>query len=115
MRDYGARLNPKSGRGDSANCPPAVHRRVTSHAGPIQAGCWAVDQRTERLVVFQVARLRRGRERRRMYRALRGTEQQRVDDAISSLESVGVVIVKGQSVHQSAALRRIDGLDLICV
>jgi len=36
-----------------------------------------------------------------------------VDDAIASLAAVGVVVVKGRSVRQSAALERIDRLGYI--
>jgi hypothetical protein len=73
-----------------------------------------IDARTERLVVLQVAGRRRGRERERMYRALH-IDRERVDDAIASLTLAGVVAVKGQSVHQTAALRRVDCLGLIAV
>jgi hypothetical protein len=50
-----------------------------------------------------------------MYRALREIDRADVDGAITSLQLVGVVAVKGQSIHQTAALRRIDRLGLICV
>jgi hypothetical protein len=74
-----------------------------------------IDARTERLVVLQVAGRRRGRERERMYRALRNIDRNHVDDAIGSLTLAGVVAVKGQSVHQTAALRRVDCLGMIAV
>lgn len=72
-----------------------------------------IDDRTERRIVIQVVGLTRGRERARMYKALRDLQQQSIDTATESLQTAGVVIVKGKSVHQSAALQRIDRLDLI--
>jgi hypothetical protein len=69
-------------------------------------------QRTEYLVVLQVAGRVRGRERERMYRALRRTPAE-VDAAIESLEQAGLVAVKGARVHASPALKRLDDLGLI--
>jgi hypothetical protein len=73
----------------------------------------SIDWRTERLIVVDVLAVRRGRPRERIYRTFRNIEQQRIDDAITRLEIIGVVIVKGRSVHQSRALARIDYLRLI--
>lgn len=83
--------------------------------GPSKQDAGHIDVLTEKLVVLQVAGVKRGRERVRMYRALRNSPQPSVDAAIESLQSAGVVVVKGKSIHQSAALRRIDRLDLICI
>jgi hypothetical protein len=41
--------------------------------------------------------------------------RERVDDAIASLTAVGLVVVRGRSVHQSSALERIDFLGYITV
>jgi hypothetical protein len=71
-------------------------------------------QRTEYLVVLQVVGRTRGRERARMYRALRRTPAE-VDAAIESLEHAGVVAVKGARIHPSSALKRLDDLGLIGV
>jgi hypothetical protein len=69
-------------------------------------------QRTEYLVVLQVVGRTRGRERERMYRALRRTPAE-VDAAIKSLEDAGIVAVKGARVHASSALKRLDDLGLV--
>jgi hypothetical protein len=69
-------------------------------------------QRTEYLVLLQVVGRLRGRERERMYRALRRPPTE-VDAAIARLEQAGVVTVKGARVHASPALERLDDLGLI--
>jgi hypothetical protein len=74
-----------------------------------------LDAHAEHLLVLDVAGVRRGRERERIYHTLHGLEPSRIDAAIESLRRVGVVLVKGQSVHQSPALERIDRLDMIGV
>jgi hypothetical protein len=71
-------------------------------------------QDTEYLVVLEVVGRVRGRERQRMYGALRRTPAE-IDAAITSLEQAGVVAVKGARVHASAALKRLDDLSLIGV
>ncbi len=71
-------------------------------------------QDTEHLVVVQVVGRVRGRERARMYVALRRTPAE-VDAAITSLEQAGVVAVKGARIHASPALKRLDELNLIGV
>jgi hypothetical protein len=71
-------------------------------------------QRTEYLVVLEVVGRGRGRERERMYRALRRTAAD-VDAAIASLEQAGVVAVKGARIHASPALERLNDLNLIGV
>jgi len=71
-------------------------------------------QDTEHLVVLQVVGRGRGRERERIYRALRRTPTE-VDAAITSLEQAGVVAVKGARVHAAPALTRLDELSLIGV
>jgi len=72
-------------------------------------------QSAEYLVVLEVIGRVRGRERERMYRALRGCSRGEVDAAIMSLEQAGVIAVKGARVHASPALKRLDGLGLIGV
>lgn len=74
-----------------------------------------IDRTTERLVVFEVAGRARGRERARMYRTLSHIEPLVIDAAVGSLEAVGVVSSRGATVHQTAALLRIDALGVICV
>lgn len=83
-----------------------MHKQSKQDAEP-------VDAYTERLVVIQVVGVKRGRERARMYRALRDVAQESIDAAIESLQSAGVVVVKGKSVCESPALGRIDRLHLI--
>lgn len=73
------------------------------------------DPWAEKIILFQVAGNRWGRPRQRMYRALKELDRDRIDRAINALEAAGVVVSKGQSVHQTAALRRIDALGVLCV
>ncbi len=70
-------------------------------------------QSTEYLVVLEVMARVHGRERERMYRALRDRTRAEVDEAITSLEQAGVVTVKGARVHASSALTRLNDLGLI--
>jgi hypothetical protein len=74
-------------------------------------GC--LDPHTERLVAIEVLERKDGFSPARLERKLRPTEPQLVRDAVASLERAGVVVVKRTRVHPSAALRRIDALDLI--
>jgi hypothetical protein len=71
-------------------------------------------QSTEYLVVLEVVGRVRGRERERMYRALR-LKPAEVDAAVARLEQAGVVAVKGARVHGSPALKRLNDLGLIGV
>jgi hypothetical protein len=70
-------------------------------------------QSTEYLVVLEVVGRVRGRERERMYRALRARTPAEVDAATASLEEAGVVAVKGTRVHAAPALKRLNDLNLI--
>jgi hypothetical protein len=83
--------------------------------GPSKQGGCLIDSYAEHLVILQVAGVRRGRRRERIYLALAGIETDRVDSAIASLAAVGLVAVRGRSVHQSSALERIDLLGYITV
>jgi hypothetical protein len=71
-------------------------------------------QRTEYLVILDVVGRRRGRERERMYRALRRRAAED-DAAIESLEQAGIIAVKGARIHASPALKRRNDLNLIGV
>jgi hypothetical protein len=71
-------------------------------------------QSTEYLVVLEVVGRVRGRERERMYRALRRTPAE-IDAAIASLEQAGVVAVKGARILAAPSLKRLDELSLIGV
>lgn len=73
------------------------------------------DARVQKLVVLQVAGVRRGRERTRIHRALRDIPPTTIDAAIDALQKAGVVIVKGKSIHETNALGRLDQLGMICV
>jgi hypothetical protein len=77
-----------------------------------QDGC-PLDSYAEHLVVLQVAGEKRGRRRKRIRSELSDLGRERVDDAIASLTAVGLVVVRGRSVHQSSALERIDFLGYI--
>lgn len=84
------------------------------HDGSKQDGC-QIDSHAEHLVVLAVAGVKRGRRRERIHGELRDIDRSRVDAAIASLAAVGLVVVKGRSVHQSSALERIDALDFLAV
>lgn len=84
------------------------------HGESKQDGC-PLDSYAEHLVVLQVAGVARGRRRERIHGTLSDLDPGRIDDAIASLAAVGVVVVRGRSVHQSSALARIDALDFIGV
>jgi hypothetical protein len=84
------------------------------HGQSKQDGC-QIDSYAEHLVVLSVAGVKRGRTREQVYRTLSDLDRGCVDAAIDSLAAVGVVTVKGRSVHQSRALERIDRLDMICM
>jgi hypothetical protein len=79
-----------------------------------QDGC-RIDSYAEHLVILQVAGEKRGRRRGRIHSELSDLGRERVDDAIASLTTVGLVAVRGRSVHQSGALERIDLLGYITV
>lgn len=72
-------------------------------------------QNAEYLVVLDVLRRPRGRDRERMYKALRTSSPDELDTAIASLEQAGIVSVKGKQIHASPALRRLNELKLIGV
>jgi len=74
-----------------------------------------LDAYAEHLLVLDVAGLRRGHRRERIYLTLYPLSPGRIDAAIESLQRTGVVIVKGQRVLRSPALERINRLDMICV
>jgi hypothetical protein len=59
-----------------------------------------IDSHAEHLVVLTVAGVERGRRREQVYRTLSNLDRRRVDDAIASLEAVGLVVVNGRSVRR---------------
>jgi hypothetical protein len=84
------------------------------HGESKQDGC-PLDSYAEHLVVLTVAGVQRGRRRERIHSALSDLGRGRVDDAIASLATVGVVVATEHSVRQSAALERIDRLDFMAI
>jgi hypothetical protein len=71
--------------------------------------------RTERLVAIEILDRKDGYTPARLERKLRPVEPQLIRDAVASLERAGVVVVKRTRVHPTAALRRVDELELICI
>jgi hypothetical protein len=67
----------------------------------------------EYLVVLEVLSHARGRDRERMYRALRTHSAAEIDAAIASLEQAGVVLARGTRIHPTSALSRLENLNLI--
>jgi hypothetical protein len=82
------------------------------HGKSKQAGC-QIDARVERLVVLQVAGVFYRRQREQLHGFLNDLGARRVNEAIKSLEAVGVVVVNGRTIRQSRALARIDRLGFI--
>jgi len=74
-----------------------------------------IDIRAERGVVLQVAGVLYGRQREQLHGSLNDLGARRVNEAIKSLEVIGVVSVNGRTIRQSRALARIDQLGLIGV
>jgi hypothetical protein len=74
-----------------------------------------IDMRIEHLLVLQLAGQTDGRTREHVYAELRGIDRDALDDAIERLEHAGVLLVRGERLHQSPALERIDRLDMIGV
>jgi hypothetical protein len=74
-----------------------------------------IDSYAEHLVILEVAGVKRGRTRERIHGVLADVGAERVDGAIASLAAVGLVVVKGRSVHQSSALERMDALGYITI
>jgi hypothetical protein len=72
-------------------------------------------QSAQYLVVLEVLNRTHGRDRDRLYRALRRHERADIDEAISSLEKAGVVTVSGRTVRAAQALVRLEQLNLIAV
>jgi hypothetical protein len=70
---------------------------------------------TERLVVLQLLGRKDGLAPEYLERTLRPIEAEYVREAIAGLEEAGVVVINRTRIHQSATLRRIDELHLICV
>jgi hypothetical protein len=83
------------------------------HASKQQGG--QIDSYAEHLVILEVAGAKRGRSRERIHRVLADVGADRIDSAIASLSAVGLMVVKGRSVHQSSALERMDLLGYITI
>ncbi len=74
-----------------------------------------IDVMAESVVVLSVAGAMNGRTRERLYRSLRDIDPARIDAATASLAKAGVVVLRGKRVVQSAALERLDRLDMISI
>lgn len=83
--------------------------------GKSKQGGGQIDSHAEHLVVLQVVGVFYGRQREQIYGALNDLGSRRVNEAIKSLEAVGVVVINGRTVRQSRALARIDQLGFIAV
>lgn len=83
--------------------------------GASKQGDGQIDNYAEHLVILQVAGVKRGRQRERICRVLADLGVERVDRAIASLAAVGLVDVRGRSIHQSSALERMDLLGYITI
>lgn len=70
---------------------------------------------TEELVVYQLLGRKRGVLPARLRKALNDLSPDLVDESIESLEKVGVVVTKCTRVHPTAAMQRLDDLNMICI
>lgn len=78
-------------------------------------GVALVAQDADYLVALELLNRPHGRERSRMYRSLRTLDDRAIDAAIDSLAQDYVLVVKGRCVVASAALRRLERINLIGV
>lgn len=74
-----------------------------------------LDTLAESLVVLAVTGVVNGRTRARLTRSLRDVDPARIEAATMRLIVAGVVERTGGRIVQSAALERLDRLDLICI
>ena len=76
-------------------------------------GC--VNPFTEGLVVQQLLGRKRGMLPARLRKDLDDLSPEWVDESVASLEKVGVVITKRTRIHPTAAMQRLDDLNMICI
>jgi hypothetical protein len=76
-------------------------------------GC--VNPFTEGLIVVQLLGQTRGYPLTRLRAELDDLAPDWIDESIASLERAGVVTLKRTRLHMTAATRRLDALDLICI
>lgn len=70
-------------------------------------------EHVERLVTIQLLSHPRGRDRNALYRALRHSQDDAIDEAVVSLEQAGILTVAARVLHPSHALIRLEQLGLI--
>jgi hypothetical protein len=74
-----------------------------------------IDVWAEHLVVLDIVGIAEGRTRVQLYATLPDLDPGRLDSAIRRLTMAGVVEVQDDLVTQTAALDRLDRLDMICL
>jgi hypothetical protein len=72
------------------------------------------DHGTERTIVLQVLSAE-GCSRARLLSELRDASAEAIGDALSNLETLGVVVIEGGQVRASGATRHLDALGLIAI
>ena len=75
----------------------------------------ALNPYTESLVVQQVLGHKRGYPLTRLRADLDDINPEWIEESIASLQRSGVVVVKRTRIHPSAALQRIDDLDMVAI
>ncbi len=85
------------------------------HGESNQGSVEGIDAQAERLLVLLIAGAPGGRSRERIHRDLSDIGRKRVEAAIASLATVGLLVERGRSVVQSAAVARLDWLTMIGV
>lgn len=84
--------------------------REQSNHDPGEIDIWA-----EHLVVLDIVGIQRGRSREQVHEALTDIDPARLDRAIERLEASGIVETNDGAIRQTAALARLDRLDMICI
>jgi hypothetical protein len=74
-----------------------------------------IDVWAEYLVVLDVVGIQEGRTRGQINRSLRDIDPDRLNTAITRLVAAGVIELHDDTMVQTAALDRLDRLDMICI
>ncbi len=82
-------------------------------ASAFRGGC--VNPSTEELVLQQVLGHQRGYPLQQLRADLDDLPPEWIEESIESLAQVGLVIVKRTRLHMSAALKRLDDLDMVTI
>jgi hypothetical protein len=98
------------------NCRgPGTEGKLPSHARTIQQDPGDIDVWAEYLVVLDIVGIKQGRTREQVRQSLRDIDPDCLNTAIARLVAAGVIELRGDTGVQTAALDRLDRLDMICI